>query len=114
VAQPLDHALGEAPQFFGKREPPVGKQRIGLRANLRGEAVDDGAHDRLFAAEMAVERLLAHAELGGEVVHRERAVAVGEEMRARLLKNACAAAGREGWRFRRGRGRWERWSGWPT
>lgn len=51
--------------------------------------------------------LLAYPQFGGEVGHGERAVAVREEMSARLVENALAHGGsvdRDSWRWEAGRG----------
>jgi hypothetical protein len=88
LGKALDHARGETAQFFGKPEVAVGEKGVGFGPDLAAELLDDRAHDLFLAGEVDVERLFAHAELGGEVVHGAGAVAVGEEVRAGLKQDA--------------------------
>jgi hypothetical protein len=88
LGEAIDHALGEAAEFFGELKTVVAEEDFGVGADFGGEAIDDGADHGVLARVVHVEGFLAHAECGGEVVHREGGVAAGEKEGAGFEEDA--------------------------
>ncbi len=83
----LAHGREQPVQPFGKF--PTAGHRLGeVRLHARKFVGQHGLEQRRLAREMRVERLLAHAELGGKVVHRHAPKPLQEKMAPCTSKNA--------------------------
>ena len=71
--------LHQRAQFLGEIQLRIGQDGIQPAADGLSDFLDDRIDELVLAPKMAVEGFFAHAELVREIVHRQSAVAGGEE-----------------------------------